>query len=62
MSDRTRGNLLKLHQGRIGLDIRENAFTERVVNLWNRLLREVVELSSLEGFRMCVEVAPGDMV
>ena len=50
-SDGTRGNSLKLAEGRFRLHIRKKFFPRRVLRPWPRLPREAVAAPSLAGFK-----------
>ena len=47
----TRGHSLKLQKNHFRLNVRGHFFTQRVINLWNRLREETVSASSLNAFK-----------
>ena len=61
-NSRTRGNGLKLKEGRLRLDIRGKFFTERVVRCWNSCPERLwMPRPSLEVLRARLDVALGSL-
>ena len=47
----TRGNSLKLNKPRSRLNIRQNNFSQHVINAWNRLPEQVIAATTVNGFK-----------
>ena len=60
--NRTRDNGFKLKEGRFRLDIRQKFSAMRVVKLWNKLPREVVEDPSLGTFSVRLDGALSSLI
>ena len=61
-NSRTRGNGLKLKEGRLRLDVKGKFFAKSVVRCWHRLPREAVDAPSLEVFKARLDGALGNLV
>jgi len=59
---RTRDNGFKLKEDRFRFDIRKKCCTLRVVRCWNRLSREVVDIPSLEMFKVRLDGPSSNLV
>ena len=60
--NRTRAHGFKLKEGRFRLDRRKTFFTMRVVKPWPRLPREVVDVPSLEPFKVRLDGALSNLI
>lgn len=61
-ADRTRGNGFKFKERRFRLDITKTSFTARVMKLWHRLPREVLEVSLPEASEARMDGALGSLI
>ena len=60
--DMLRGNGFKLKEGRFRLDIKKRLFMIKVVKHWNRLPKEVVDVPSLETFKLRLDEAQSTLI
>ncbi|KFQ58929.1 hypothetical protein N334_04515, partial [Pelecanus crispus] len=60
--DRTRSNSFKLKKNSFRLDIRKKFFTTGVVRHWNRSPREVLDVPSLETFKVSLDGALSNLI
>ena len=51
----TRENSLKLNKPRSRLNIRQNNFSQRVINAWNRLPEQVIAATTVNGFKNAID-------
>jgi len=56
------GNGFKLPEDRLRLDIRKKPFTVRAVKHWNRLPGDVVDVLSLEAFKVRLDQALSNLI
>ena len=61
-SKRARSNGLKLDHRKFHNKMLKNFFMVRMTEHWNRLLREVVESSSMELFKACLDAYLCDLL
>ena len=61
-NEKTRGNGFKLKERRFRLDVRGKAYTERLVRCWSRFSREVVDVPSLEVFKIRLDEALSNLI
>lgn len=60
--DRIKGNVFKLKEGRISLDVRKKLFTVRVVRQWNMLPRKFVCAPPLEAVKDRLDGALSNLI
>ena len=51
----TRGNSLKLIKPRCRLNVRQQFFTQRIINAWNRLPENVISADTVNGFKNSID-------